>query len=78
MIDKRVQTQILSIKNLKMVQLYELFSEGHPIQGIEAFYGNQTINLCETDSGFEMLLDHLAKVYMAESVFSIASPDNTP
>ncbi|MBO4750486.1 MAG: hypothetical protein J5546_09225 [Lachnospiraceae bacterium] len=70
MLDKRIQGQILSIKNLKMVQLYQLFNEGRQIHGIQAFYDNQAISLCEADPGFDVLLDHLAKVYLAESVFS--------
>lgn len=69
MLDKKIQNRILQIKNLKMIQLYQLFGEGHSIGGVCALYDDEVINLCEADPGFELLLDHLAKVYFSESVF---------
>ena len=59
--------QIAFIQNLKMVNCYQIFSENGLVDGIMAYYGDQTINLCELEEDYGELFDKLVQVYAEES-----------
>ena len=61
-----VSRQISAIKNLKMINCYRLFGENAPLQGILAWYGDTTINLCSADEHFPLLFDRLVRQYALE------------
>ncbi|MCR4585982.1 MAG: hypothetical protein K5686_09695 [Lachnospiraceae bacterium] len=64
--ENRITDQIATIKDLKMVHFYRLFSAGGSVCGILAYYGDKLINLCSADEHFNELADRIAKVYLLE------------
>ena len=70
-----VANRIASIKKLKMVNCYRLFGEEGSLNGILAYYGDETINLCSADEHFPELFDKLVKQYALESSKSMIVTD---
>ena len=66
--DRDIAYQIATIKGLKMINFYHLFSNESPLYGILAYYQDKVINLCSSDDHFTALFDRIAKVYDRESV----------
>lgn len=62
-----ISNQIATIQKLKMVNCYQVFGEKGPLNAIMAYYGDQTINLCEADEHYCELVDRIARVYASES-----------
>ena len=58
--------QIAAIRQLHMVQAYQLLGEDGPVMGLLAYYQDKVINLCSADLHFAMLLDKIAKTYDRE------------
>ena len=59
--------RILVLKDLKMVNCYQIFEESGSVNGIMAYYKGGVINLCSTEKGYEELFDKVARVYAEES-----------
>ncbi len=65
--EREIANRIATIKGLKMVHFYRLFGGEGPMCGILAYYGDQTINMCNGDTHFKELFERIALVYEREA-----------